>query len=318
MRRALLCLAALVACDDGADPQPLSAADAAPPLRMPTPYLPEIADPPPVAGLDPAALNAAVAEHLPRMARASVSALPELIEALIAFDDPACPRVERFGEGDAQVLTAEGECVTRDGVSFRGYLGLRRFAGHGDDGAPIEGFVIDAGEVRIAAPDGRALELTGYLEFNRTTHPDETSEGTWFEGLFRADPATAADHPWLGPSGPRQMGRYRGLHASGNVWFELSTVAGFDDGPLSAIKIDGLRINTWACTEEPAGAIAVREANGLWHDLLFDGFAEDEDAGDAAPDGCDGCGIHLFGGEAGAALCDAAAWFEPLLAEARR
>lgn len=292
---AVWALAAGVGCEgDGGEAAPEPAT-----TRTPTPYVPDL--PPeavgPEARLDAAAVAGVLAQRLPALMSADVAAVPDRLEALLALGDDACPGGERFGGDSSQGLALENDCATADGFRYRGYLNITRFSE--DDGAVV-GFSVDAGGVRVDAPDGRFIEVDGYFGGSTERFDEVVGHNAYVGARLSADPGTAEGNPWLDGTFAGRIERWS-YREPGGVAMGLDGSVALVGGPASAVSVSGLRLNSWACGAEPAGVFSLREADGAWHDVVFDGFV-DEDAPDEGGV-CDGCGAHLVAGQAAGAVC---------------
>lgn len=314
MRSAAVCTlvaAALgVGCGGSADGD---AADA-PAIRAPTPYVPDL--PPaadgPAARLDAAAVAAAITARVPELLGADLAAVPDLVEGFVDLAAPGCPGGERFEEGEASGLAVENDCITADGYRFRGLLSITRFT---EAEGAVRGFSVDAGGVRIEAPDGRFVELDGFFGGSSERFDEVVGHNTYLGARLAADAETAGGNPWLDGTFEGRLERWS-YREPGGVAMGLSGSVALAGGAVSAVAVSGLHFDSWSCGAEPSGVVSVREADGVWHDVVFDGFRDDEGEGQGVPEGdeavCDGCGAHLVAGVDAGTVCAEAGWVEAI------
>lgn len=324
----LLCVgvAHAVGCDAESDDGAAGAtaadadAEAPPPVRTATPYAPDIEPIDAQPTLDPATLSDIAARHLPRLAQSELGAIPAIFETFLEAGTDDCPFVERAEQEDGTLLTFEGGCETADGARFDGFAQLTTYQNRreSDDEPPATGFTIEAGGVRMERPDGRFFEADGYADSRRLLAEAGEEDGgdagghLYLQGSFLADPETAAGNDWLDGrlSGRLERGLYRD---EGGYYFEMSATMTLGEGPASALSVGRLRINSWLCTDEPAGTLSIRERDGVWHDLVFDGFVEEEEEAEPSVGACDGCATWLVAGGSGTRVCDADGWIAALM-----
>lgn len=301
-----------VAAPDAGGERDASVDELAPEHRTPTPYLPELEGESLEAALETSQIEEAVAAHVPALAAVDLSAVPALIDELVDLTAPGCPGGQRVDTGDGYFIEAGNECVTEDGVRFSGYLNRRHFDQPGGEGI---GFAMELGSVRIEAPDGRRFEGVGYLDVRSNREGDGQSWGTFTSGYVRVDEGRAGGDPWLSGALQGRLERWVFRHESGEMVMGLSAATSMTGELISALVVEDLQINTWLCEDEPRGVISAREPAGPWHDVIFDGF--DEDA-EAPTERCDGCGLHLFGGDEAGAVCGTGSWLGAVRAGASR
>ena len=245
----------LVGCgetaEDGA-PEP-------PPTRTPTPYVPDLPpDDVQQTTLDEAALGRLMAEQIPALVRSDLSAVPGIIEGFADLTDPECPGAQVDGADGYSVVAFEADCVNGDGVRIRGYLNLTRISE--DEGASTTA-VVEGNDLRIEAPDGRFIELSGYFSTTDEAYDGAVERGSYLSARLRADAQTAAGNPWLVGTFQGRIERFSYAQPDGAV-VGLSgavTLSGETDLTLS---ISALRLNSWACGQEAAGVFSVREPSG--------------------------------------------------------
>lgn len=312
-RGAWACALALTIVGCGAEETETQATP--PPTRTPTPYVPDLPpDEAQSATLDDATLQQVLAAQVPALLQADLRAVPDIVEGFVDLTDPECPAAQVQGEGDFAVLVVESDCVNGDGVRIRGYLNITRVV---EDGGAVVNVSMEGGGLRMEAPDGRFVEVGGYMGAHEARFDDVRETGAYLGARLRADPETAAGNPFLDGTFGGRMERWSYAEPGGAA-VGLSAAMTLSEGPVNTLSVSGLRLNSWACGEEPAGVFSVREPSGAWHDVIFDGFVEEDE--DEEPTGepgeavCDGCGVHMVGGEDRGAICADGAWMGDVFA----
>jgi hypothetical protein len=262
--------------------------------------------------LDAAGVSAALVDALGESLEANPSRLEGVFTELLARGDEECPAAETFSDGAFETVTFEADCVSSSGTRFAGAASYTRFVdAPREDGATETGFTLDSngGTFEISdEADGSSLVLSGYFDLHRGTGPGFVDANVNLQGTVTVDEAHAERDPWL--SGARrgtlsllfygEPGAYQLLYLDG-------AVAGLGGG-VSALSVAEAGIEVGSdCDREPRGTLSVRDDNGVWHDVVFDGH---DDQGGA----CDGCGEHLAGGVDDEPVCVGADAFESLFA----
>lgn len=287
--------------------------------KWPTPYEPA---PPPDTppAYDAAAVTAALPSALAVLTSIDPEHLLALYDEFAARGDGACPLPTEYptddGSGTTQYWSAD--CTTADGTRFVGGAYRTAYQGRDNgDGTFTDGFSLtpDATDASIIAADGRSLVLTGYLEVGiirggTTTEPYSYAY-VYLDGSVVVDETTAAGDPWV-------SGRRKGLISLGGYADSYGTRTLDVTAGLSLGEGEFLAASTAAfslapglpCATEPVGGFSLRDAEGTWYDVLFDGNPPDEET----PEGvCDGCGVVFAGGRELGASCPAAGAFDGLL-----
>ncbi len=232
----------------------------------------------------------------------------DAVEAMLVLE-AECPEEQAaFVEGESTVILWASEgCTTSAGLEFRGAGRFERFT-IAEGAAVGEGAMLssEGGTMRMTAADGRFVELSGYVYYQRATSGEDSESYFEVNGQIAADPATAS--PLLDGTLRAQGGLYSysggGYEAIGGAG---SLGAGALPGALAFQFSDFLFVPE-ACGREPLGTVSVRDDAGYWHDLVFDVgtlVEGEEPVFDAAK--CDGCGAYLVGGQRQGEACVAEA-----------
>ncbi len=280
--------------------------------ELPTPYVYEEPDEVEPA-LDPAALGEAIRDGLSLALRIDARPFLASYEGLLAgADGVGCPVLVRQSDAYSQSTFWQGECGTAAGGAFSGFGAVYTYEDldYGD-GTLYDGwYVYHSGRLAAGAA---TLEGSGVISYATAEPAGYTIHVTSLDGSFVLAPD--APGPWLdgtlGPSLTVFAAYVPGLdaHAIG-LDGGLAGLA----GPANTIAFSGVRLTEASlgsqCDREPSGTVSVRDAEGSWYDVVFDGPTDE--APDVDPAVCDGCGRTYFRGrELGATCVDfapATAW----------
>lgn len=288
-----------------ADLGPVTPPDARP---EPTPWLADAGAGGPEPALDATGVGDALAAVLGQAVRHGFGATRAAYETMMALGDADCPGVSSYPHPEGgTVFVWDADCTTAGGVRFRGTSAFRVTNGESNpDGRAAYGFGLDAGGgFEITAPDGRSLSVAAYIYDMRTEGPDWIDQGTYAGGRFHAAGGLEGDDPWLTGALEGQIGFYVGRNPDGTYHSAStsSSLAHPADGLTGALLDE---VDSWtdiACPGEPRGQIALRDANGVWHAVVFDAnpVADDAPTPDAAL--CDGCGAWWVRGAEVGRVC---------------
>jgi hypothetical protein len=299
----------LVACAPADAPAPAEA------RYEPVPYVVDEPDPP-VPALTAEAIEAAIGEAVAGVL--AVHAGPVLaayVEAMAGSD--GCPDYDDY-DGSRYWYD---ECTSAAGTAYSGYAFWVAYDAWADGyGNVYDGHAL-YGVGDIALADGTRFEFGGSAyEIVATPAGVDPLDPAWHvyyqsvvQGAFAYDGPAAAG-TWLAEGGEPDLNAtvYYAPAYDGKVVALAGSAAATADGVATAVVLDDVVLMSDNlvpdCPGEPSGVVSVRDADGQWYDVLFDGPAEYGAATD--PDLCDGCGSAWFRGELLGTVCPD---FSPLL-----
>lgn len=272
----------------------------APPALDDTGTAPNLADtgsldlPAPVLSADEIA--SAIAEADDALLTVSPSPVIAAYEQALAEADESCPAFYSSTDGPYWY----DDCVTTEGAHFDGYGTEIAYDGVLVDGASLSGRSVGGGGT-VETVAGHTLSLHGSAW---------QVEGSDAEGARVLSVALSGELGW---DGPEAEGTWLESGLSGDFGLTLSwgvaarsltlsgSLAGLS-GPVSAVAWEGFLLASAdagsPCEAEPAGTIAVRDADGHWTEVLFDvpWDASEQRWGEMSAQDCDGCGEAWFEG----------------------
>jgi len=262
--------------------------------REPVPWLPDLEVEPTAPTLSGDEVGAAIEQRFASLVTAVPTGFPDALVGLVALAEDGCPGEiidETVGSRRTIVLRADG-CETRSGTAFSGSIDLAWETGTvDDDGNDVDGAEWFAQDLRIEAPDGRFVEADGYFNFRHTFEKRSAYASSYCTGRLRADDATAGDDPWLRGDVEGLVSVFVGDFNGYRLASVEATVA-TDDPEIVGISLQDLRWEPGQCDIELLGAGSIREASGVWHDVVF--ATRDEETEEVFE--CDGCGAHQAAG----------------------
>lgn len=241
----------------------------------------------------------------------------ELYQAIAVHDDECPEEFEEIVEDGttAQTWYSDG-CTTAAGVQFAGGGRIETYTRTEEVGYDVTGAALDAegASLSVIAADGRSLTLSGSVAWQHGTSAESTDSSLEIYGHALADAASAAGNPLLDGSISVQgyMYSYAG-DGSKEIGGE-GAISGAGLADARAFSFAGIGVYSEGCTAEPMGTVSVRDANGFWHDIAFDGITMVDDEPQFDQAACDGCGEYLAAGEPDGEACVAANELAQLLA----
>ena len=226
-------------------------------------------------------------------------------EASMSGQQQDCPD---YYEQDGSVYWYD-YCYAADGSSFSGYGFLYDYVDHEQDG-----YIYNGQQVYTVSEivDSEGATFTGgggaqnlRLDYVGTENVMHTTWSSVINGSFAYDGPGTADS-WMGeglaPDGVvyvTEIPEEAGLGVWGRLIVADGGVGGLT-GTANTVVVDTFHV--WpavfgnSCEIEPHGTVSVRDTEGLWYDLVFDGVeAWSEEVVDEAD--CDGCGTVYFHGD---------------------
>lgn len=225
--------------------------------------------------------------------------LHDVYNGLLDAQDGDCPEYLDYDTSEYWYDT----CSTAEGASFAGYGNTYRYQDYLD---PENDYFYDdlaymSADFAIETPSGESLEGTGYSHYYEVAYPDSENRSYYSRawGRFHWE-GPGSDGSWL--SSGRSFDYY--LSATyyptypGHYVTHYGGVSGMD-GPVNAYVADSLMIYTESlgslCEIEPSSVISVRDEDGNWYEVEFQG--PDYWGGWAFEPECDGCGDVWFRGQ---------------------
>lgn len=313
-------LAALTACSGTGEESPTPIPSTPTPTLAPTPTLVPPsgyiydAEPPAEPALGLNSLGPALIDAALKALQQEPSPIVTAYNRLDATGDPeGCPfRFYEFYGGGYNADYWAGECNASSGTRFDGY-GYRLIYDDWDDGS---GALFDGWTLYMS---GRMTDVLGNYSQGAGVAADVVARGEGYNLLYRVlDGAFLVGGPdvetgWLdGTSFPSTVvyavyypsinGHYVYMSGGlGGLSGDVNTVA------MTEVTLYDARLGS-TCDKEPSGMISVRDNQGEWYDVLFDGPTEANP--DVPRSVCDGCGQVWYRGKNLGQTC---ADFSPLL-----
>jgi hypothetical protein len=270
----------------------------------PAPYIVPEEDPPEAefsAGDVEAAIGEAVALGL---GLRGADVFPSYFAAMAGADEN-CPN---YYEQDGNVYWYD-VCTSSAGTQYNGYSFYYRYdatdVGYGQlytgdaisgvaQVADAQGHLFEAGgtayDVRI---DGDGYVYWYSIAQGAFSYDGPEAEGTWLQSGMSPDMTQIAYwYPDAGAKGYVLQGSVSGL------------TSGFSSAVFDDVTVLDPTMASYAggnCPEEPGGVVSLRDADGNWYDVVFDGYTDTNPLTPAAQ--CDGCGEAYFRGEALGSVC---------------
>lgn len=268
-----------------------------------------------VPSLEIAEVEATLTEVLDLLPELSARPVVDAYSVAMTGQQSDCPD---YYSGDDGSVYWYDYCTADDGTYFTGYGFNYVYVD-----TPSDGYLYNGEQVftvsEITTPDGYTFTGGGSAS-DLIAHSDETAEiphtiyQSALQGAFSYD-GPEAEGTWLasGVTPDLQMVAYdvppNDVYPGydGRVLVAVGSVSGLS-GQISAVVFTDFGITSGlytSCDLEPGGEVSVRDGDGLWYDVLFDGptpFTEEV----TDPADCDGCGtVYFRGQELGQACIDA-------------
>ncbi len=162
------------------------------------------------------------------------------------------------------------------------------------------------GSARIEGADGEVLSAAGYSSAQKYLH---TGNGyTYFYhdmwGEFSTENA-GLEETWLDSGWRLDHTLSANVSPTGGKYLYLNSAVSNMDGPINAAVLEGVVIydalRGSPCPDEPSGLFSLRDSEGRWYEVQFDG----PPSGGVAmyPPDCDGCGQAWLDGEPLGQVC---------------
>jgi hypothetical protein len=226
--------------------------------------------------------------------------LADAHDTIWAQRDEGCPAY------DADYLLAysryswNDDCVSESGAHFDGRAYFR-----GETATVYASYVYDrylylnTSSMLMTRADGQSLSAAGYAYYYDI---DRSASGyvQSYLRLYGAFQWEGADYAsaWFGSPPQMDLSISTTQYTAGSTYTSL-------DGSLSAISADITAVNfssIWyenstsnACAVEPGGTVRLRDSEGRWYEVTFDGPVRN--GASSFPAWCDGCGAVWWRGE---------------------
>lgn len=197
-------------------------------------------------------------------------------------------------------------CTADDDVSYSGYALGYDYSGYTSGSYVYPHYSYMSGSGSVTSAEGYELELGGYAyDYEYDYYGDYYSyHYGYIVGNFAYDDPAFAD-TWLA-AGLSINVTVSGDHYAGaqNTLTFTGSLAGME-GNVNTIVLTDTYIATASrgssCELEPSGTISVRDADGEWYDVLFQG--PPYVGASIYPPDCDGCGQVYFRGQELGEVC---------------
>lgn len=238
----------------------------------------------------------------------------------VVNDGEDCPYYVDYYLEDYGYFYWSAACTARDDTYFSGYGISFDFDPFWSGGLHYDRYAYLSGTFQITDPEGYLLEGSGYSYDYEYEYPGNYSyRYGQISGTFSYNNPAAADS-WLGQEMTVSLYMYSLNYNAWNpnydgtnsqVNFTFTGSLGGLSGDINTIVLTDTFIYTAAlgsaCEAEPSGTISVRDSQGEWYDVYFQG--PPYDGASVYPPDCDGCGQIYFRGDY---LGDACPDFSPL------
>jgi hypothetical protein len=265
---------------------------------LPSPYIYE-EDEEPQPGLISSELADAVIEAVQVLANVDPEVINDTYLWHMGYSNAVCPDI--YGGGDESesfaywvTSCAVGEVAAYEGESYR-----TLYNGASEDDFIYFGWYLDMGASMLA--DGQSMTGSGTAanvrgEAGSYTFWQSSIQGTWESTRPEFDGTWFDESSRLRPSLDRTAFLMPSTDGRGVVM--NGGITGLE-GALDTVSVSNVALYDAAlgsqCPEEVGGVVSVRDPDGDWYDIVFDGPLEAESEVDPAD--CDGCGAVWFRGQ---------------------
>lgn len=278
-----------------------------PEVSQDVPYIFEEEEPP-VPTLSADQLAATIVEGVGAVWGYSATPVFSAYEAGMSGSSEGCPNYYDY-DGSAYWYDS---CTSAGGTEFSGYSFYQQFHDwDAGDGSIYNGASL-SGVGSITSPDSSRLEFGGSAYQIVITSQLALDDPSYYSGMYLviqggfSGTGAGAEGTWLdGDAGPDlALYTYYAPSYDGRAVSLEGSLGGLAGG-AEAVVFDSLYLMSPNlvpdCPGEPYGVVSVRDAEGSWYDVVFDGPETYES--DVDPDLCDGCGEAYFRGEALGPVC---------------
>lgn len=266
----------------------------------PAPYLIEEEDPPEPA-FSAEALGDAIDQGLQKALTITGEPIFPVYHEVMATADDTCPAYYAYGEN----VYWYDYCYSEQGSLFNGYSFYVDYEAY----EPGDGLTYWGGQLygvaQVTTESGETFEAGGTAANVYAESADYQVWQSIVQGGFNWTGESDAD--WLddGLAPNLYLVAYYVPEVDGRAFALEGGVSGIE-GELDTVVFDNILLYDekvgGACPEEPSGTVSVRDADGEWYDVLFDGEGE-YGQGLESPDLCDGCGDAYFRGQSVGSVC---------------
>ncbi|MDP2315715.1 MAG: hypothetical protein Q8P41_22650 [Pseudomonadota bacterium] len=270
------------------------------PPDEPAPYIFE-EEAPPVPELAAADLEVAIESAVALSLTLNAAPIFPAYTTAMVGAEPSCPAWYDYQGSQYWYDT----CTASTGASFSGYSFYQFYDRYdAGDGSVYDGQAV-YGVAQITTPEGYTYQAGGTAQNLVATGEGYVYFSSVIAGAFSWDGPEAAG-TWL------ETGVSPDITLLGYVVPESGNYVSIDGGlsglggELDTVVFDAVVLFDFGdagspCPTEPSGVVSVRDSDGDWYDVVFDGPSEYGEAVDAEL--CDGCGSAWFRGEPLGEVC---------------
>jgi hypothetical protein len=268
----------------------------------PSPYIVDESGDEARPGLTAAQVGAAVEAAITAVRAVNPNNLADAYEAVWALrDDGTCPYYyPEYVEAYNQYIWYDS-CTASTGAQFDGYGYYSAYHGFvGDYYTYDRYFYLYGSPVNVSMPNGEKLTGSGtaYMYDIDYWAYGFRSTNTTIQGAWRWDGETWAG-TWLGDGVSIDISMSTTRYATGGTYTAVTGSLGEINDEITAVNFDNVYLMDaaagTACADEPGGTIRVRDVEGGWYELTFNGPAYS--GAPSFPAYCDGCAEVWWRGE---------------------